>query len=60
MAKAPEERPSLPELRTFFAQLRHAPMAEPRTKPYRLMASMAYWEQVGVKRHEGGRKDDVR
>jgi len=27
---------------------------EPLTTPWRIMASMAYWLHVGVKRHTGG------
>ena len=31
----------------------------PCQTPYRLMASMAYWEQVGVKRQLRGRRGEI-
>ena len=35
-------------------------MKEPRMTPWHLIASMAYWEQVGVKRHVGGSRGEIR
>lgn len=36
--------------------MRHTLRPVPRMKPYFLYASQAYWEQVGLKRHEGAKK----
>jgi len=38
--------------------MRLKPSQIPRTVPFFWMASIVYWEHVGWKRHEGGRKGD--
>jgi hypothetical protein len=35
-------------------------MKNPRKTPWYFMASMAYWEQVGVKRQAGGKRGEIK
>jgi len=34
-------------------------MYEPRKAPYLLIASIVYWEQVGVNLHDGGNSGEM-
>jgi hypothetical protein len=38
---------------------RHEAIAKPRTAPYRSTASIAYSEQVGTYRHDGGNAGEI-
>ena len=49
-----------PSLKGWQRIIRHKAMKEPRKAPWHFMASMAYWEQVGVKRQAGGNRGEIK